>query len=445
MVVSALNEHVGPNLYQGRTYLISPMSGSELQRFDAPESPGGGYFGSSIGAGDIDGDSSPEVVIGEYHTQEVHVYSISGTLIHSLTSPNPQPNARFGADAVAIGDLNGDGGGDIVVGAAGFDFYDLEDRGQAFVFDGGSGAALAQTINPPQPPYQVGYFGLAIAVTDINGDGQGDAVIGAPGYSARVSDRAYVLSLDSESDGILDIADNCPTTPNPTQTNTDADALGDACDDDDDNDLVFDVAETPCGGDPLDVTPPLSRPERLDGPFASVDDDGDTAVDEALPAGSDAFDCDGDGWTGAQEQLIFTAGSTANDQDACGNNGWAAELAGNNNAVNIQDLNSFLSPLRDTNGNTIVGEMGPPPGGDDDGHGVFNKFNHPLDDDGDTVIDAAMARWNIALPPHLASTPINIQDLNALITGAIGSPARPPMFGGLPAFFTNGGLCPWPP
>jgi hypothetical protein len=80
-------------------------------------------------------------------------------------------------------------------------------------------------------------------------------------------------------------------------------------------------------------------------------------------------------------------------------------------------------------------------GGIRDGHGVFNKFNHPLDDDGNTVIDAAMARWNLQPPPHLATTLMNIGDLNALITGAVGSGARPPMFGGQPAFFTNGGMC----
>ena len=56
-----------------------------------------------------------------------------------------------------------------------------------------------------------------------------------------------------------------------------------------------------------------------------------------------------------------------------------------------------------------------------------------------------MARWNLQAPPHEASTQINIGDLNALLTGAVGSGARPPMFGGLTAFFTNGGMCPWSP
>jgi hypothetical protein len=56
-----------------------------------------------------------------------------------------------------------------------------------------------------------------------------------------------------------------------------------------------------------------------------------------------------------------------------------------------------------------------------------------------------VGRWNLQVPPHTATTAINIGDLNSLITGAEGSPARPPIFGGLQAFFTSGGMCPYPP
>ena len=70
----------------------------------------------------------------------------------------------------------------------------------------------------------------------------------------------------------------------PQGVDTDADGTADWIDSDDDNDLVLDTTEAPCGSDPLDATPPLSRPERLDGSFAGVDDDGDTAIDEALPS-----------------------------------------------------------------------------------------------------------------------------------------------------------------
>jgi len=203
----------------------------------------------------------------------------------------------------------------------------------------------------------------------------------------------------------------------------DGDGIPDSADTSDtDGDSVADFVEHFCASAANDGA---RRPERLDTPG---DDDGDTIANEPLPGGSATFDCDGDGWTGAQEMSIFGAAGTARDQDPCGNNGWASDLTGNN-ILNIADIVSFLSPPRP-----------------DDGHGTFNKFNHPLDDDGDTVVDPLMARWNLQnSPADGPATVINIADLNSLLTGAVGSPARPPMFGGQQAFFTSGGTCPWPP
>ena len=43
---------------------------------------------------------------------------------------------------------------------------------------------------------------------------------------------------DSDGDGYFNADDNCPSTPNPGQTDTDGDGLGNACDPDDDNDSL---------------------------------------------------------------------------------------------------------------------------------------------------------------------------------------------------------------
>ncbi len=191
----------------------------------------------------------------------------------------------------------------------------------------------------------------------------------------------------------------------------------------DDGDGLDGLTETACGANPSDFS---SIPERIDNAFAATDDDKDGAgTAEALPGGSAGFDCDGDGWTGADEQLIFSAANTANDQDPCGNNGWPADLDPNNR-LNIGDDNSYTSPQ-----------------GPDDGHGVFNYILHPAPDvdingpPDDSRPNAE--RWDIEPNGN-----INIGDPNSL-TAPLSKTARPPMFGGGLAFFTNGGLCPWPP
>jgi hypothetical protein len=122
-------------------------------------------------------------------------------------------------------------------------------------------------------------------------------------------------------------------------------------------------------------------------------------------------DADGDGWTEDQEIQIGT-----NPSYPCGEDGWPAELAGLDNKLNIGDFTSFLFPSRLD--------------------GSFAKFGHPVPD----VDDPLIARWN--LDPNGV---ISIGDLNALNPGVNSPSSRPPMFGGQPAFFTNGGQCPYPP
>jgi hypothetical protein len=199
---------------------------------------------------------------------------------------------------------------------------------------------------------------------------------------------------DSDGDGVNDVIDNCPLIANPSQTNTDGVGDGgDACDLDDDNDGVYDVAEQNCGGNPLNAG---IRPERTD---LAGDQNGDGLPSEPLPPGSQNYDCDGDGFIGSREAQIGT-----NDQDSCGANGWPADFD-NNNSLGLPDLASFVAPTRHLG--TSPGEPG------------------------------YSARWDI-VPGSTFGAAINIQDLAALITGPTG---YPPMFGGTRAF---GQTCPWP-
>ncbi len=85
----------------------------------------------------------------------------------------PVANARFGI-TVAIADVNGDGYGDLLVGASGMR--------AAFVYPGsadGLATGSAMRIDAPDP--QALEFGVIESAGDVNHDGYGDAIVGAPG------------------------------------------------------------------------------------------------------------------------------------------------------------------------------------------------------------------------------------------------------------------------
>lgn len=107
----------------------------------------GEAFADSIapvaGAGDVDKDGTPDLLVGSPSHGFVWVTSgANGTLIHEVTY-GPIWETAFGYSIDGAGDFNGDGTLDFVAGAPGDDTATLEDSGSVHVYSGVDASELA--------------------------------------------------------------------------------------------------------------------------------------------------------------------------------------------------------------------------------------------------------------------------------------------------------------
>ncbi len=123
----------------------------------------------------------------------------TGSVLYALVSPNAEYSGNFGHSVSGAGDVNNDGYADVVVGAIGEERPSSPwGAGCAYVFSGGTGDVLHVLFSPNE--CAGGFFGHSVAgMGDVNGDGRPEVVVGAcgegPGISPPASGRAYVVSL----------------------------------------------------------------------------------------------------------------------------------------------------------------------------------------------------------------------------------------------------------
>ncbi len=167
----------------------------------------GAETGASVAMGDVNGDGFADVAVGSPGEDIVRLYYGSATPdeIADLVLQGSQAGERFGA-AVALGDLDGDGADEILVGAPMNDTGGV-DAGAVYVFLGNQDAGADLTRNGGQAGEM---FGAAVTSgKDLNGDGVDDWVVGAPGYDGIAADagRAYLFwgaGLDGGEDLVLE-------------------------------------------------------------------------------------------------------------------------------------------------------------------------------------------------------------------------------------------------
>lgn len=188
-------------IYYGGTYgLASNPQWSQ----DANQA--GALFGTSVAsAGDVNGDGFGDVIVGapqfdNGQTNEGRTFVFHGgpggpSLFPDWTSDGDQPDAFFGHAVASAGDVNADGYVDIAVGAYAFD-NGHTDEGVVFVFHGGPLGLSATADWTGEGDQSFAYFGHDLACAgDVNGDGYSDLIVGAPNADLGQNDEgsAYIF------------------------------------------------------------------------------------------------------------------------------------------------------------------------------------------------------------------------------------------------------------
>ncbi len=148
-----------------------------------------GQFGLSVsGIPDINGDGAGDFIVGAWdetggaaQSGRVHVYSgRTGALIRSHSSPNSEFGGSFGVSVAGISDINGDGRGDYIVGAYQEDGLGFTDSGRVYVYSGANGALIRTHTMPGAKNF--GRFGFSVdGVPDLTGDNKPEYIVGATG------------------------------------------------------------------------------------------------------------------------------------------------------------------------------------------------------------------------------------------------------------------------
>lgn len=132
-------------------------------------------FGASVAAaGDVNGDGYPDVAIGAPAAGQVFLFhgGSSGVGSTAQATLSGLGGSGFGTGLASAGDVNNDGYGDLLIGAP--------EGNQASVYLGAMGGILSTGPYVLRPPTGVLRYGQSVAGPgDIDGDGRSDVLVGA--------------------------------------------------------------------------------------------------------------------------------------------------------------------------------------------------------------------------------------------------------------------------
>ncbi|MCH9032858.1 MAG: FG-GAP repeat protein, partial [candidate division Zixibacteria bacterium] len=193
ILVSATQWPGNSNDDSGKVYVYSGDSGSVIRTHVGPDK--GTLYGASLtGLGDLNGDGYDEYVIGEpaggpLGRGNVYVISgIDGSVLYLFTANTA--NEQFGKSVANAGDVNNDGFNDLLVGDPGYDTLS-ERRGRAYLFSGADTTLLWSGIGADNG----GFYGFSVAgIGDRNNDNFDDFAVGAYGETPSSHGAVYVYN-----------------------------------------------------------------------------------------------------------------------------------------------------------------------------------------------------------------------------------------------------------
>jgi hypothetical protein len=177
------------------------------------------HFGWAVALGDVDGDGRDEMAVTKFPTSsgkttqpgEVFVYryvASTGTvaLVDRIAQGQVTPslaNADSFGSSVAIGDVAGGSGGDLIVGAHGRAVNGVTGAGAVLVFEGsGTAFVRAARVLTSTPLVKGSGVGYRVAAGDVTGDGRAD-VVATTNWDTNTHGLVFAGPVASGQAGIL--------------------------------------------------------------------------------------------------------------------------------------------------------------------------------------------------------------------------------------------------